>query len=129
MSDVDFEYAIRTDVRNNPIVREVDRDRLREQWRWALVCAMLAIVVLFTAWQQFQLIRYGYKLEDLREQRATEEQIQRRLRLELEVLGSPRRIGAIATDRLNLVPATPATSVIVERVTTSTPSRALVASR
>lgn len=129
MSDVDFEYAIRTDVRNNPIVREVDRDRLRELWRWALVCAMLVAVILFTAWQQFQLIRYGYKLEDLRQQRAAEEQIQRQLRLEVEVLGSPRRIGSIAASQLKLVPPTPTTSVIVERVTSSTPSRALVASR
>lgn len=129
MSDVDFEYAIRTDVRNNPIVREVDRDRLRELWRWALVCAMLVAVVLFTAWQQFQLIRYGYRLEDLRQQRAAEEQIERQLRLEIEVLGSPRRISSIATTQLKLVPPTPATSVIVERVTSSTPSRALVASR
>ena len=28
-----FEYAIKKDVRNNPIVREVDERRLREQWR------------------------------------------------------------------------------------------------
>ena len=30
-----FEYAIKKDVRNNPIVREVDRDRHREMWRSA----------------------------------------------------------------------------------------------
>ena len=28
-----FEYAIKKDVRNNPIVREVDEERQREQWR------------------------------------------------------------------------------------------------
>ena len=44
MSGVDFEYAIKKDVRNNPIVREVDearqrqmlalaRDRRRSSWR------------------------------------------------------------------------------------------------
>ena len=27
-----FEYAIRKDVRNNPIVREVDQERQRELW-------------------------------------------------------------------------------------------------
>ena len=28
-----FEYAIRKDVRNNPIVREVDEARQRELWK------------------------------------------------------------------------------------------------
>src|SRR4029079_13133109 len=31
----EFEYAIRKDVRNNPIVREVDRERHLEMWRSA----------------------------------------------------------------------------------------------
>ena len=37
MSDVEFEYAVKQDVRNSPIVRELDRDRLRELWRWSAV--------------------------------------------------------------------------------------------
>ena len=41
MSDA-FEYAIKKDVRNNPIVREVDRDRYREMWRSAAIGAFLA---------------------------------------------------------------------------------------
>ena len=33
--DETFEYAIKKDVRNNPIVREVDERRQRELWsRW-----------------------------------------------------------------------------------------------
>jgi hypothetical protein len=28
-----FEYAIRKDVRNNPIVREVDEEKQRELWK------------------------------------------------------------------------------------------------
>ena len=33
MSATDFEYAIKKDVRNNPIVREVDEARQRQLWR------------------------------------------------------------------------------------------------
>ena len=33
MSGVDFDYAIKKDVRNNPIVREVDAARQRQIWR------------------------------------------------------------------------------------------------
>ena len=36
-----FEYAIKKDVRNNPIVREVDRDRHREMWRSTLIGVFL----------------------------------------------------------------------------------------
>ena len=35
MSGLDFEYAIKKDVRNNPIVREVDEARQRQLWRTA----------------------------------------------------------------------------------------------
>ena len=36
-----FEYAIKKDVRNNPIVREVDRERHRELWRSVGIGAFL----------------------------------------------------------------------------------------
>ena len=52
MSDA-FEYAIRKDVRNNPIVREVDQERHREMWRSAGVGVFLVLVLLFSAWQHF----------------------------------------------------------------------------
>ena len=34
---MDFEHAIKMDVRNNPIVRELDQARQRELWRWMVV--------------------------------------------------------------------------------------------
>ena len=52
-----FEYAIKKDVRNNPIVREVDRDRHREMWRSLGVGAFLVGVLLFSAWQHFELLQ------------------------------------------------------------------------
>ena len=42
-----FEYAIKKDVRNNPIVREVDRHRQREMWRSVGVGGLLVLVLLF----------------------------------------------------------------------------------
>ena len=36
-----FEYAIKKDVRNNPIVREVDERRLREQWHTLVIVVLL----------------------------------------------------------------------------------------
>ena len=56
-----FEYAIKKDVRNNPIVREVDRNRQRELWRSVGVGGILVSVLLFSAWQHFELLRHGYR--------------------------------------------------------------------
>jgi hypothetical protein len=50
-----FEYAIKKDVRNNPIVREIDRERNREMVRSVAIGVFLVAVLLFWAWQQFEL--------------------------------------------------------------------------
>ena len=130
MNAVDFEYAIRKDVRNNPIVREVDRARMREMWGWVAVAALLVVVVLFSALQHFRLIRYGYDIERMHETRAQEERLNRQLRLELETLRSPDRIAHIATGQLRLVAPAPGAAIVIQRVTSADPpAKGLVASR
>ena len=64
-----FEYAIKKDVRNNPIVREVDDARHRELWKTVAVAGFFVVMLLFWAWQQFDILRHGYRLEEM--QRAT----------------------------------------------------------
>ena len=59
-----FEWAIKKDVRNNPIVREVDLERHRDMWRSVGFSVFLVVVLLFTAWQQFELQQYGYRMEE-----------------------------------------------------------------
>ena len=43
---LDFEYAIKKDVRNNPIVREIDEERQRQLWRTAGISAVLVLVLV-----------------------------------------------------------------------------------
>lgn len=125
-----FEYAIRKDVRNNPIVREVDNARQRDLWKTIGVAGALLVMVLFWAWQQFELLQNGYRLEELQRERAAEEETARHLRLEIETLKSPRRIEAIATERLHLVVPTPEEAIIIERVVPAEPpARSVVARR
>ena len=52
-----FEYAIKKDVRNNPIVREVDEARQRELWQSIAIAGVLVLVLLVSAWQHFELDR------------------------------------------------------------------------
>ena len=56
MSGVDFEYAIKTDVRNNPIVREIDEARQRQIRRSLAIGGLLVAVMLFSAWQNATLV-------------------------------------------------------------------------
>ena len=130
MTGMDFEYAIKKDVRNNPIVREVDEARQRALLRSTLVGGLLVIVVLFSVWQKFQLVSHGYAMETLQRERTAEEEINRHLRLEIETLRSPRRIEELATRSLHLVQPPADKAIVIERVTApAPPSKSIVASR
>ena len=130
MSGMDFEYAIKKDVRNNPIVREVDRTRQRELWRSVGVGGILVSVLLFSAWQHFELLRHGYRLEQMQKERMAEEEINRHLKLEIETLRSPARIERLATERLHMIAPGPADASVIERVRASAPPpKSIVARR
>ena len=116
MTSETFEYAIRKDVRNNPIVREVDRDRHREMLRATAVGVFLVAVLLFWAFQHFELLRYGYRFEQMQRERAAEVEINRHLRLELDTLRSPIRIERLAIDRLHMVAPGANEAFVIERV-------------
>ena len=129
MNGIDFEYAIKKDVRNNPIVREVDEERQRQLWKTAAVSGVLVIVVLFSVWQNFQLIAHGYALQRLQEQKAAEIEINRHLQLEVETLRSPERIEERAKE-LNLVTPPRDQAIVIERVPPTTPAdSSIVAAR
>jgi cell division protein FtsL len=128
--DETFEYAIRKDVRNNPIVREVDEQRQRDLWHSLGIGSVLVVVLLFSAWQHFELIRHGYRLEQMQRERATEEEINRHLRLEIETLRAPQRIEKLATQQLGMVAPANGDAVVIERVIQpDAPAKSLVATR
>ena len=129
MSGVDFEYAIKKDVRNNPIVREVDAARQRQMWRSLWVGALLVVVVLFSAWQNSELIQHGYNMRRLQAEYAEQLEINRRLTLDVETLRSPERIERIATG-MKLISPPPDRAVVIERVTPAAPpGKSIIASR
>jgi cell division protein FtsL len=125
-----FEYAIKKDVRNNPIVREVDQARQRELWKSVGIAGLLVGVLLFSAWQHFELLRHGYKLEELQHERAAQEELGRQYRLEIETLKSPARIEKLAIEKLHLVQPTTEEATVLERVVPADPpARSVVARR
>ena len=130
MSRQHFEHVIKKDIRNNPIIREVDQTRQRELWRAAAIGVSLVAVLLFSAWQHFELLQNGYRIEQMQQERARELEINRHLRLEVETLRSPKRIEQIATEQLNLVAPSSDEAIVVERVVPAAePDLAIVATR
>ncbi len=130
MSKQDFEHVIKKDVYNNPIVREVDQARQRELWRAGVIGVFLVGVLLFSAWQHFELLQHGYRIEQMQQERARELEINRHLRLEVETLRSPKRIEQIATEQLNLVAPSSDEVIVVERVVPAAePDLTIVATR
>jgi cell division protein FtsL len=121
-----FEYAIRKDVRNNPIVREVDEQRQRELWQSAGVGVLLVLVLLFSAWQHFELLRNGYRLEQMQRDRAVEADVNRHLRLEIETLRAPQRIEKLALQQLGMIEPGAGDAVVLERVVAPQPPAASV---
>ena len=130
MNTVDFEYAIKQDIRNNPIVREVDEAQKRELWRSVAIGVFLVAVLLFSAWQHFELLRHGYQIERMQRERAAEEEVNRHLRLEIETLREPARIEKIAKETLRLVEPSADEAIVIERVAPAAPpASSVVASR
>jgi cell division protein FtsL len=124
-----IEYAIRKDVRNQ-VVREVDKERQRELWHLAGIGLVLVGLLLASAWQHFELIQHGYRIEQMQQQRAIEDEINRQLRLEIETLRSPKRIERLATGQLTLVAPGRDEAIVIERVIApDPPPSTLVAKR
>ena len=122
-----FEYAIKKDIRNNVIVREIDHDRHRELWRWTAMAAVVFGLLFLNALQHFEVLRHGYATAQLVARRQILARVQGSLKLSLDKLRAPDEIAKAAAER-GMVPGK--NVVVVERVVTSEPpASSVVASR
>lgn len=90
-------------VRNEQLVRELDRKRHRELFMVALTGLALTAAVIAYAWPHFEMIRLGYRMEELRERREDLVEAKRHLELQLATEVSPARIETIAREQLGMV--------------------------
>ena len=124
------EYETTPTVRNTAIIREPDKRQHKELRRWVGFGIVIVAVVLFSAWQNFELIQHGYRIEDLRKEHEIEKSKNQHLRLEIESLTSPKEVERIATEELNLVVPSQDQVVVLERVEMAPPpDTAIVATR
>lgn len=127
MSSIDLEYAIKKDVRNNPIVREADPRQRGEFVRTGGVWVAIVLMALFAAWQHFQILQHGFEIEKLEQSRLEEESINRQLRLMNETLRAPARIERIAMTELHMVVPPANSTLVIERVAPTKADKAIVA--
>lgn len=126
---IDVEYAIKKDIKNNPIVREVDWQQKQEFLRTLGLGAFIVGMLLFWGWPHLALVSNGYQLSRLRQQLDVEEELNRKLRLEIETMRAPQRIEARATKELNMSAPGSERTLVLERATAQAPSRSIVATK
>lgn len=124
---IDVEYAIKKDIRNNPVVREIDLEQKRDFARTLRLAVVVVAMLLFAALQQFRIVTTDMQLEQLRRELAVEEAMQRKWMLQVEMLLSPEVVERRATLELGMVAPPPADVMVLERVVGSTPPRSVIA--
>ena len=125
-----IEYEKTPKVRNTAIIREPDKRQHKELRRWVGFGIVIVAVVLFSAWQNFELIQHGYRIEDSRKEHEIEKSKNQHLRLEIESLTSPKEVERIAREELNLVVPSEDQVIVLERVEMAPPpDTAIVATR
>jgi cell division protein FtsL len=101
----EFYYVKHID--NSRLRREVDPVKRRECFSLLGLCLVVFFSGLVFAWQHFQCVQYGYRIEQLKEQKATAEGWNHQLRLERASLADPERIDRLARKELGLQPPSP----------------------
>jgi cell division protein FtsL len=113
-------FTLTKAVRNEQLVRELDRKRHREFFWVAFLGVMVALAVIVYAWPHFELIRLGYRMEELREKRDELVRLKHHLELQSATESDPARIESIARTELGMVHPAPEQILIVEPVGSET---------
>jgi cell division protein FtsL len=90
-------------VRNEQLVRELDRKRHHELFLVALTGLILTVAVILYALPHFEMIRLGYRMEDLRAKRVELLKIRHHLELQRATEADPARIESVARRELEMV--------------------------
>lgn len=112
--NLDVEYAIKKDIRNNPVVREVDLQHKRQLMRTVLVACAVVAMLLFCVWQRFGVLEGDYVASALQAQLALETARNRQLKLEVQMLRAPQLIESEAGTQLQMVIPTSDTTLILD---------------
>jgi cell division protein FtsL len=94
-------------IDNSRLVREVGLEKCRECFSLLGLGILVFLFVLLFSWQHLQCVRAGYEIEELKAQRAAQQEWNRQLRLEQAALADPQRIDKLARKDLGMVSPRP----------------------
>ena len=101
-----IEVHVEKRINNRKVVREPDAKSYRDSIVMTVLGAMFLCGIFVYAWQHYQSIQYGYRIEEARKKKDQLMEASKQLRLERSTLRSPQRIDAIARRDLGMtVPA------------------------
>ena len=89
-------------IDNSRLVRVVSEHLWRDWCRVMVLSVALAGLALLYAWEHFQCLQLGYRLEELKASYNQASELNQRLHLEIASLRAPGRIDAIARLKLGL---------------------------
>lgn len=123
----DLEFAIKQDIRNNPVVREIDLAQKRDFIRVLAWAGGMLIMLIIALAPRVQAIQGGYAMQKLRNDVDVERELYRRLLLEWQAETRPDVIETRAR-AIGLVDPTEADTMVIEVVPPSASAdRAIVA--
>jgi cell division protein FtsL len=87
----------------NQIVREKDRKWFKDMALVLMLTLLIAGAVMFYVWQQVEMIKFGYKIEQMKKEKGVLQELNRELKLERSYLRRLERIENIAKQKLHMI--------------------------
>jgi cell division protein FtsL len=85
--------------------------------RWIVIAACIVLVLMLYVGSKVQIVRLGYRIEEMEKQKQELERANRALQIEASSLSAPARIEEIAVSRLGMVRPSKENIVMVKRLT------------
>jgi cell division protein FtsL len=88
--------------------------------RLLAMCVGLCLVFLFV-WERVDMVRVGYQVERLKQEKAVLERERDQLRIRVSSLSAPDRIAKVATERLGMAPPQRGQVIVVQAESLAVP--------
>lgn len=94
-------------IDNSHLQREVNPEKRRECFSLLALGTLAFVFIMLFAWQHFECVRYGYLIQQLKQQQAAIVEQNHSLKLQFASLSDPQRVDTIAQSELGLAPPAP----------------------
>ena len=89
-------------IDNSRLQREVDCEKRRECFSLLVLGTLAFLFTMLFAWQHFECVRYGYLIQQLKQEQAEKVERNHALKVQFASLSDPQRIVTLARPELGL---------------------------